>query len=94
MGKQPMTPERFQQRDVKRRLTKLEDRFDYRSADIARLVKKWAETQAEVARLEQFIDELEQDLIALQDFVVRNHPPPPTDVGSPSSIGATDLRQG
>ncbi len=37
MARTPMTPERFQSRDVKRRLTKLEKDLVYRDAALARL---------------------------------------------------------
>lgn len=37
MGRKPMTPERFQSRDVLRRLTKLEKDLIYRDAALARL---------------------------------------------------------
>ncbi len=37
MSRAPMTPERFQSRDVKRRLSKLERNHDYLKADFVRL---------------------------------------------------------
>ncbi len=38
MSRTPMTPERFQSRDVKRRITKQENRLDYLKADFARMM--------------------------------------------------------
>ncbi len=57
MGRQPMTPERFQSKDVKRRLTKLERKHDYLKADFARL-----SAQTRVLR-----DDLLQVLTALKE---------------------------
>ncbi len=40
MSRVPMTPERFQSRDVKRRLTKLESQMVYREASLVRLAAR------------------------------------------------------
>ncbi len=57
MARTPMTPERFQARDVKRRLSKIEKDLVYRDAALSRL-------QAQIIRLER---ELKEHLDAL-DF--------------------------
>ncbi len=53
MARTPMTPERFQARDVKRRLSKIEKDLVYRDAALSRL-------QAQIIRLERdLVDHLE-----------------------------------
>jgi len=40
MAWKQMTPERFQSRDVLRRIAKLERQYEYRGADLARIVAR------------------------------------------------------
>ncbi len=49
----PMTPERFQSRDVKRRLTKQENRLDYLKADFARMMARVRDLEEILALLEK-----------------------------------------
>ena len=61
MARTPMTPERFQQRDVKRRITKLEKDQEYRRIDWRRLVLK-------IRDLERTIVVIERALTILREY--------------------------
>ncbi len=54
MSRTPMTPERFQARDVKRRLTQLENRIDYLKADFARLSGKLSRALKELSDRDEY----------------------------------------
>ncbi len=60
MGSKAMDPDRFQMRDLKRRIKGLEDQRDYMKADHRRGIARINSLEELVARLEQIIDELHE----------------------------------
>ncbi len=52
MPRTPMTPEKFQTRDVKRRISSLEKKSEYRTADITRMMVRIKQLEKVVLELD------------------------------------------
>ncbi len=60
MGRTPMTPEKFQSRDVKRRLSQLEKKREYMIADLHRLTARVRVLEADLGQVLPILQALQR----------------------------------